>query len=142
MGSIVEGVKNIGRRIGNAVKELFGIGSRGSDGVGSTTSYDEQTSSVAETYKLQQELSKFREDTRVRSDRFENDVIRESRRYLDALMTEVRKYNRIRYGNNMLNVNLSQMERENRNTEDKIHGFIASRVVKRISLDEPKNKTA
>ena len=61
MGSIVEGVKNIGRRIGNAVKELFGIGSRGSDGVGSTTSYDEQTSSVAETYKLQQELSKFRD---------------------------------------------------------------------------------
>ena len=141
MGSIVEGVKNIGRRIGNAVKELFGIGSRGSDGVGSTTSYDEQTASVAETYKLQQELSKFREDTRVRSDRFENDVIRESRRYLDTLMTEVRKYNRIRYGNNMLNVNLSQMERENRNTEDRIHGFIASRVVKRISLDDEECKS-
>ena len=141
MGSIVEGVKNIGRRIGNAVKELFGIGSRGSDSVGSTTSYDEQTASVAETYRLQQELSKFREDTRVRSDRFENDVIRESRRYLDALMTEVKKYNKIRYGGSVLNVNLVQMERENRKTEDQIHGFIVSRIVKRISLDDEECKS-
>ena len=140
VGAVAAGIAAVTGLVA-AGKKIYDAGKRASGSVGSTASYDEQTASVAETYKLQQELSKFREDTRVRSDRFENDVIRESRRYLDALMTEVRKYNKIRYGGSVLNVNLVQMERENRKTEDQIHGFIVSRIVERISLDDEECKS-
>ena len=36
----------------------------------------------------------------------------------------------------MLNIDLFNIERENRKLEDKIHGFIVNRVSKRISLDD------
>ncbi len=122
-------------------KKLFGSGHRGSESTGATESYDERSAGVSETYKLQQALSEFREDTRARSNKFENDIIKESRKAIDVLISDVKKYNKIRYGGNVLNVNISQIEREQRKTEDRIHGFIVGRVSKRISLDDDECKS-
>lgn len=122
-------------------KKIFGSGKRGSESTGATESYDERSAGVNETYKLQQALSEFREDTREKSNKFENDIIKESREAIDVLIADVKKYNKIRYGGNALNVNISQMEREQRKTEDEIHGFIVGKVSKRISLDDEECKS-
>ena len=103
---------------------------------GSTSSYDARAAELEQTIKVQNALTEFREDTRAKSEKFENDVIKASRETLDAFLKDVKKYNNIKYGGNRLNVNLSQIERENRKTEDKIHGFITKRVSKRASLDD------
>ncbi len=122
-------------------RKLFGSGSRGSESTGATESYDEKSAGVSETYRLQQALSEFREDTRAKSNKFENDIIKESRKAIDVLIADVKKYNKIRYGSSVLNVNISQMEIEQRSTEDKIHGFIVGKVSKRISLDDDECKS-
>ncbi len=125
----------IGHIIKKIVKGIFG-GSSGSSSGGNTSSYDKNVADLELTVKVQNALTEFREDTRDKSERFENDIIRECREDLDEFLKEIRKYNNIRYGSSMLNINISQLERENRKTEDKIHGYIVKRVSKRISLDD------
>ena len=91
---------------------------------------------MEETIRVQESLTEFRTDTQNRSEKLENEVIKESREFLDEFLNDIRKYNKIRYGNRRLNINLSHIERENRKTEDEIHGFIVKRVSKRASLDD------
>ena len=129
-------IRNIIDGIKRGLKNIFGGGSRGSSNAGRTESYDSTVADLEATVKVQNALTMFREDTRTRSEDFENDVIRESREALDEFICELKKYNKIRYGNNRLNLNIGSIERENRKTEDKIHGFIVKRVSKRISLDD------
>ena len=86
--------------------------------------------------RVQEALQSFTQDAEDRGEKFENAVIKESRESLDAFVDDLRKYNQIRYGNRRLNINISNIERENRKTEDKIHGFIVKRVKKRISQDD------
>ena len=118
------------------LKEWLGGSSRGSSSGGRTESYDDKSAELEATIKVQNALTQFRDDTRNRSERLENEIIKESRETLDDFLNDVKKYNNIKYGGNRLNVNLSQIERENRKTEDKIHGFIVKRVAKRVSLDD------
>ena len=70
-------------------RKLFGSGSRGSESTGATESYDEKSAGVSETYRLQQALSEFREDTRAKSNKFENDIIKESRKAIDVLIADL-----------------------------------------------------
>lgn len=121
--------------IGNFLKKLFGH-SRGSSSGGRTDSYDVNTADLETTVRVQHALTEFRTDTQDRSEKLENEVIKESREFLDEFLDDIRKYNKIRYGNRRLNINLSHIERENRKTEDEIHGFIVKRVSKRASLDD------
>ncbi|MBR6622313.1 MAG: hypothetical protein IKK91_00200 [Ruminococcus sp.] len=125
----------VGQVIRDTIKKIFG-GSSGSSSGGRTESYDRDTSTLEETIKVQNALSEFKSDTQGRSAKLENDIVKESRESLDAFIADLRKYNKIKYGNRRLNVNISNIERENRKTEDKIHGFIIKRVSKRISLDD------
>lgn len=129
-------IKNccIGNIIGK-IKEFFGSSSGSSSG-GRTESYQADTADLQATLKVQNALTEFRTDTQSRSARLENEVVQTSRKHLDAFIDELKKYNKIKYGNRRLNINLSNIERENRKTEDKIHGFIVKRVSKRISLDD------
>ena len=122
-------------KIIDGLKKIFGK-SRGSSSGGSTSSYDQNVADLELTVKIQNALTEFREDTRAKSESFEDDIIRECREDLDEFIKELKKYNRIRYGSSMLNIDIGQLERENRKTEDKIHGFIVKRVSKRISLDD------
>ncbi|MBQ8135096.1 MAG: hypothetical protein IJ192_11940 [Clostridia bacterium] len=125
----------VANRIKSFFRNLFGK-SKGSSSGGSTSSYDSNVADLELTVKVQNALTEFREDTREKSERLENDIIKESRGALDEFIREIKKYNKIRYGGSMLNINISQLERENRKTEDQIHGFIVNRVSKRISLDD------
>ena len=117
------------------LQEWLSGGSSGSSSGGRTESYD-KSAELEATVKVQNALTQFREDTRSRSEKLENEIIKESRETLDDFLNDVKKYNNIKYGGSRLNVNIGQIERENRKTEDKIHGFIVKRVAKRISLDD------
>lgn len=99
-------------------------------------SYDSNSADLEATLRIQKALDEFRSDTQSRSTKLENNIIKESRESLDNFIDELRSYNNIRYGNIRLNINLSSIEREQRKTEDEIHGFIVKRVIKRISLDD------
>lgn len=96
----------------------------------------EKEANMQAIVRAQKALNEFTSDAQSKCAKFENNVIKESREYLDAFIDELKRYNKIRYGNRRLNINLSHIERENRKTEDKIHGFIVKRVIKRISLDD------
>lgn len=126
----------IGKAIKDKLKEwLFGSSSGSSSG-GRTSSYDPEHAQMQETIRVQNALTEFRTDTQTRSINLENAIIEESREHLDAFLADVRKYNKIKYGGRSLSINISHIERENRKTEDKIHGFIVKKVSKRISLDD------
>ena len=118
------------------IKDFFFGSSSGSKSGGRTSSYDPQQAQLEETLRVQKALTEFRTDTQDRSTKFENSVIIESREYLDKFLKEVKKYNKISYAGRSLNINISNIERENRKTEDNIHGFVVKRVSKRISLDD------
>ncbi len=100
--------------------------------------YDNKTDkeNLEANLRAQEALTIFKTDAENRSEKLENEVLRESRENLDNFISDLRKYNQIKYGRRKLNINISNIERENRKTEDKIHGFIVKRVVKRISLDD------
>lgn len=125
----------VGDGIKTFVKSLFGKSSGSSSG-GRTESHDTNTADLEMTVKVQYALNEFRTDTQSRSAKLENEIVKESREYLDEFISDLRRYNKLRYGNHRLNINIKSIERENRKTEDTIHGFIVKRVSKRISLDD------
>lgn len=135
-------IGNIGSRcfgnccIGKFIRDIFSKKSSGSSSGGDTESYDRDKADIEMTLRVQQALTDFRTDTQSRSEQLENDIVKESREYLDEFLAELRRYNKIQYGRKRLNLNLNSLERENRKTEDMIHGFIVKRVSKRISLDD------
>lgn len=121
--------------VGNCCVFNFGK-SKGSSSGGHTESYDSKAADLEATLKVQQALTEFRTDTQSRSAKLENDIVKESREYLDEFISDLHRYNKLRYGNHRLNINIKSIECENRKTEDTIHGFIVKRVSKRISLDD------
>lgn len=118
------------------IGDFFGSKSKGSSSGGKTESYQADTADLQATIRVQSALTEFRTDTQSRSTKLENEIVKESREYLDSFLEDMRRYNKIRYGNKRLNINLSKIERDNRKTEDEIHGFIVKRIIKRISLDD------
>lgn len=126
----------VGKAIKDTIKKwLFGSSSGSSSG-GNTSSYDPEQAEMQATIRVQHALTEFRTDTQARSMNLENAIIEESREHLDAFLADVKKYNKIKYGGRSLSINVAHIERENRKTEDKIHGFIVKKVSKRISLDD------
>ena len=125
----------VANRVKEFFRKIFGKSSGSSSG-GDTESYDRDKADIEMTLRVQQALTDFRTDTQSRSEQLENDIVKESREYLDEFLAELRRYNKIQYGRKRLNLNLNSLERENRKTEDMIHGFIVKRVSKRISLDD------
>ena len=122
--------------VGKAIKDFFFGKSKGSSSGGKTESYQTDTADLQATIKVQNALTEFRIDTQSRSSKLENEIIKESRIYLDSFLEDMKKYNKIRYGNRRLNINLTKIECDNRKNEDEIHGFIVKRIIKRISLDD------
>lgn len=122
--------------VAKALKEFFFGKSEGSSSGGRTESYAPDTASIEATIRVQQALTQFRDDTQKRGTQVENDIIKSSRQYMDEFLDELKNYNNISYGNARLNINLQDLQRKNRATEDKIHGYITSRVIKRMSLDD------
>lgn len=125
------------RIIVEKVKDFFGgTTSRRSSSYAREDSYDSQTASLQETMRINQSLTEFRLDIERESDQLERDVIKESRYTLDQFLKSIRAYNNKIYGGRKLNINIDAIERENRDTEDMIHGYIKKRVQKRVSLDD------
>ena len=115
----------VANRVKEFFRKIFGKSSGSSSG-GDTDSYDRDKADIEMTLRVQQALTDFRTDTQSRSEQLENDIVKESREYLDEFLAELRRYNKIQYGRKRLNLNLNSLERENRKTEDMIHGFNVS----------------
>lgn len=122
--------------IGNFCLNFSRKKSSGSSSGGHTDSFDSNTANLEMTVKVQAALNEFSTDTQSRSAKLENEIVKESREYLDEFISDLHRYNKLRYGNQRLNINIKSIERENRKTEDTIHGFIVKRVNKRISTDD------
>jgi len=131
----------IGDTIKTIVNDIADIGKRGSSEVASHERYTQSTATVASTVSIQEALTKFQIDTESRSTKLETSIISESRENLDAFIKEIQKYNdTVRYGKTKLNINIRYIERENRKTEDIIHGFIVKRVKEKVSLGDEECK--
>ncbi len=123
--------------VGKIIRAIIeNFSSKGSRSGGQIDRFDADKADLQATIKVQKALTEFKTDTQNKCQIFEENTIKESREYLDAFISELRKYNKIRYGSRSMNININSIERENRKTEDTIHGFIVKRVSKRISLDD------
>ena len=116
--------------------DFFRKGSSSSGSISREEAYDPEKAQLAETARIQQALTDFRIEVESDSERIERDVIRASRSALDDFIEQLRNYNNMEYAGRKLNINISSLERDNRHTEDTIHGFIKKRVLKRASLDD------
>lgn len=119
------------------VKNFFRGGSRNAGySAGREDSYDPEKARMEETIRINTILTEFRMSVESQSDKLEKSVLRESRKSIDSLIDYLKSVNKQEYAGKQLNLNLSKIQRENRKTEDLIHGYIKKKAQKRVSLDD------
>lgn len=123
--------------IGRGKNLVFGEETRGtSSKIGKEESYSSEKAQIAETARINNTLTEFRNKIEKRSDKIESEVLSMSREYIDELIKELKKINNQKYAGQSLNLNIESIERQNRKTEDTIHGHIKKHIQKRISIDD------
>lgn len=131
---------NCGRCISKAIKRIIFGDEETSGSVGRMDSYDENIAEANMVIMVQEALTAFRTRSENAADRLENDVLRESREYLDRLLDFLGNINENEYGGQSLDLKLDRVERDARKTEDIIHGYIKRKIQKRVSLDDEECK--
>lgn len=97
--------------------------------------YEREKASMQETMRINATLTEFRLESETKSDNLENEIIKRARNGLDQFLDMLKKQNKKTFAGRRLNLNISAIERDNREMEDMIHGFIKKRVMKEVSLD-------
>lgn len=123
--------------IGRGKNLIFGEEtSTTSSKIGQEESYSSETAQITEVARINKTLTEFRDRIEKKSDKIERDVLSISREYIDELIKELKKINNQKYAGQSLNLNIESIERQNRKTEDTIHGHIKKHIQKRISIDD------
>lgn len=104
--------------------------------IGKEESYDAENARLEQTVIIQQELTKFRTKCEKDCDALERDVLKDSRNYIDNLIEFIKNINSKTYAGQKLNINIERLEKQNRETEDIIRGYIKKKIQKRVSLDD------
>lgn len=99
-------------------------------------SYDASTAQLEQTIRIQEELTTFRLKCERESDELEKGALKESRKNLDDMMDFLKSINEKSYAGQKLKINLERLQKDNRQTEDIINGYIKKRIQKRVSLDD------
>lgn len=122
----------------NWVKDKVFGGSSSSAGRSASRedSYDPDKARLEETLRINNILTEFRTSVEAKSDKFEKEVLSTAREALDDLVAYLTNINEEEYGGRKLHLNLTKIQRENRKTEDLIHGYIKKQAQKRVSLDD------
>lgn len=119
--------------IGNAFKN---DSSSSGNAISKEESYDADNAKLDQTVRIQQELTKFRTKCEKECDALERDVLKDSRNYIDNLIEFIKNINSKTYAGQKLNINIERLEKQNRETEDIIRGYIKKKIQKRVSLDD------
>lgn len=115
---------------------LFGSSDRASRSTGREDSYDPEKAMLAETIRINDILTKFRVEIEGQCDQIEKDILKNCRTSLDLLIDDIKLINQKEYGGKKLGINLDRIIKENRQTEDLIHGYVKRKVQKRVSVDD------
>lgn len=99
-------------------------------------SYNSDNAQLEQTIKVQEALTKFRIKCEKECDRLERDILKDSRNYIDNLIEFIKNINSKTYAGQKLNINIERLEKQNRETEDIIRGYIKKKIQKRVSLDD------
>lgn len=99
-------------------------------------SYDAEKAQLEQTIRVQESLTNFRVKCEKECDALERDVLKDARNYIDNLIEFIKGINSKTYAGQKLNINVERLEKENRNTEDIIRGYIKKKIQKRVSLDD------
>lgn len=139
-GGFISRVKDSVSNFVSGVKDKVSSFFSSSKSVGSHASredsYDPEKARMEETIRINKILTDYRLDVESKSDDFERTILKISRNSIDELLAFLKGINNKKYGNISLNLNLDKISRENRKTEDLIHGFIKKRIQKKVSLDD------
>lgn len=100
--------------------------------------HDADKATLQEVVRINEALTEFRLQSEVQSDSLENKIIKDAREGLDAFLDMLKKQNHQTFAGRKLNLNISAIERDNREMEDMIHGFIKKRVQKEVSTNNSK----
>lgn len=120
------------------VKEFFfGSSDKSSDAIGRTDSYDSEKAEIQETLRVSKAFEEFRTLVSQEAEEFEKKAITECWDQIDQLMDFLHKINNNDYNGEKLRLNLTAMERENREIVESIHGSIKKDILAKINLDNP-----
>ena len=124
-------------KVVDTVKSWFSKGSSSSgSSISKEESYDAENARLEQTVIIQQELTKFRTKCEKECDALERDALKDSRNYIDNLIEFIKNNNSKPYSGQNLNINIERLEKQNRETEDIIRGYIKKKIQKRVSLDD------
>lgn len=120
------------------VKEFFfGSSESSSNDIANTNSYDSGKAELEETLRVSKAFEEFRTLVSQKAEEFEKNAVSECWDQLDELMDFLRSINNKDYSGEKLRINLTAMERENREIVDSIHGSIKKDILAKVSLDNP-----
>lgn len=130
--------------LGKAVKwigeKIFGSSKGTGSAISKQDSYDEENAQLSEIVTIQNTLLEFRTRCEKACDSLEEDALLKTRESIDELFDFLKEINDKNYSGKKLGLNLRRLERENRNTEDIIRGYIKKSIQKRVSLDDEECK--
>ena len=110
---------------------FFGQSRRTASETSKQDAYDEELATLAETKRINKILSDFSLKLADCADELEDNVIKESSQYFDALIDELEK------NNDKFNINILRIKRNKINIERKIKGSFKKLLSKRVSIDDP-----
>lgn len=124
------------RTLFKKIKEfILGAPRYSSNTIGSTSAYDPEKARIEETLRINNALEEFRTLVSEKADEFESNAIRECWDQIDELMDFLHEINDKDYNGEKLHINLSAMERDNREIVDEIHGSIKKDILSKVNLD-------
>lgn len=129
----------ITKGIRDTIKKIFSKPrSSSSSYISQEEAVDLDKATLQETMRINNALTDFRLQSETNSDNLENEIIKRAREGLDQFLDMLKKQNNKTFAGRKLNLNISAIERDNREMEDMVHGFIKKRVLKEVSLDNVK----
>lgn len=140
-----DGVKSVGRAVGRAIGgAIKGVGSwlgltdeqaqQTSQRVGETESYDRDNATMAETMRINSELSEFKNVAGREARRMEERLIDECEDVFDKLIDSIDEIN----NKTTLNLPVNTIRRDSKKLIKSIKGSIENEVIPKISIDDSK----
>lgn len=140
-----DGVKSVGKAVGRAIGgAIKGVGSwlgltdeqaqQTSQRVGETESYDRDNATMAETMRINSELSEFKNVAGREARRMEERLIDECEDVFDKLIDSIDEIN----NKTTLNLPVNTIRRDSKKLIKSIKGSIENEVIPKISIDDSK----
>ena len=114
-----------------------GSSSSSSSSISQEAAYDMNSAELQQTLRINKSLEEFRSTVSEGSDKIEHEIVEICWNQIDELMAFLKSINNKEYCGTRLKLNLSAMERENREIINGIYGSVRKDVLAKVNIDNP-----